>query len=307
MRARYGTILVLIVAAVALLTVPQIRAVEQEEEDIWSEDEPRRGHREHRWFELTDEAIEEILDRIAEKNPEEAEELARLREEDPERFEMKIREIAREHFGKRFKEHMEHRAGGKHHPGPHMPGMGPAPKTGMPGMGPKGEMMRERMREKHEEYLEWLEENYPEEAEKLAGLREERPELYMRHLGLCLKKYGRICEAAKRNPELAEVLKEDLELKERRDELLREIRATTDDDEKEELVEELGQVVGSRFDLIVRRKQIEYEQLREKLEELKKEVEQREAEVAKWKEAKDQEVEERVKELVGRTEEFDWD
>jgi len=183
-------------------------------------------------------------------------------------------------------------------------------------MGPGGtlgegrrEMMRGRMRERHAEYIEWLEKNHPEEAEKLAELREKKPELYMRHIALSLKKYGRIAEAAKGNPELAKVLKEDLELKKERDKLLRKITAASDDGEKKESVEQLQEVIGSRFDLIVRRKQIEYEQLLKKLEKLRERVKESEAEVEKWKDAefKNENVKVRLEKLISRKEEFGWD
>ncbi len=183
-------------------------------------------------------------------------------------------------------------------------------------MGPGGtfgegrrEMMRGRIRERHTEYIEWLKKNYPDEAEKLAELREKKPDLYMRHIVLSLKRYGRIAEAAKENPELAEVLKEDLEFKKERDKLLRKIRAASDDDEKKESVEQLQEVIGSRFDLIVRRKQMEYEQLLKKLEKLRERVKESEAEVGKWKDAefKNENVKVRLGELISRTEEFRWD
>ena len=47
-------------------------AVEKEEENVWFEDEPRGGMR---WFELTDEASERIMNRLKETNPEKAKEL----------------------------------------------------------------------------------------------------------------------------------------------------------------------------------------------------------------------------------------
>lgn len=289
MKKVYGTILTMVMVLMMVWVLP-CQAVE-EEEDIWVEDEPRWGQGR---FELTDEVIERILERIAERNPDEAEELRELREENPDEF----MEIMRQRCRKRFKERME----GRFRPRPHMPFVGP------PGKGPKaGPPFGERLRFMHDKYLEWLERNYPQEAEKLARLREERPELYMRQLGLSWKKFGRIAEAARENPELAEVLKHDLELRERRDEIIREIRATTDKDKKEQLIGQLKELVSNRFDLIVKRKQIEYEHLRKKLEELRKEVEQRKAEVAKWKEAKDEQVKKRVDELIGEAEEFTWD
>ena len=129
----------------------------------------------------------------------------------------------------------------------------------------------------------------------------------MRRLWLSKKQYGRIAEATRENPKLAKVLKEDLELKKKRDKLLGRIRAVSDEKKKKELTAQLEEIVGDRFDLIVRRKQIRYEQLRKKLEKLKKQVKQSEAEVEKWNELKDEKVKERLEELISQTEKFNWD
>ena len=170
-------------------------------------------------------------------------------------------------------------------------------------------MIREQMHERHTEYLEWLEKNYPEKAKKLAELKEEKPKLYRRQIGLSLKKYGRIAKASKENPELAEALKEDLELKKERDKLLRKIRAATDDDKKKKLVKKLEEVVDSRFDLIVKRKQIRYEMTSKRLEKLREQVKQSKAEVEKWKDAKfkNENVKARLEELTSKIESFKWD
>ena len=49
------------------------------------------------------------------------------------------------------------------------------------------------------------------------------------------------------------------------------------------LVKELEEIVSLQFDLIVKRKELAYEDMNKKLEELKKEIEQRKTEVEKWK------------------------
>jgi len=315
MKKTYGTILVLSTATVILLTASlACWAAEKEEESIWHANSPelRRGR-----FELTDEAIEHMMVRLREANPERAKELKKLREKKPEQFKAELREIMREQFAGRFGEHREG-----------IGGRGPGPREGVPfmergGFG-EGRGMRdrererrdperrerterwgERLRERYAEYLEWLKENYPEEAEQLAELKEAKPELHMRQFWLSYRKYRRIFEASEENPELVEVLKEDLELKSKRDKLLGKIRAVSGD-EKKELVKKLENVVGSRFDLIVKRKQITYEQLRKELEELKERVKESEAEVEKWKKVKSKKVNERLEELIGRTEEFNW-
>jgi len=320
MKTTYGTILVLAMMVVVLTAPVPCGAAEKEEKSIWSEDKPGRGHKR---FELTEEKIEHIMNRLKKANPEEAEELEQLREKDAEKFKAELRKVMRERFGKRFREHRKERSErmkrhsermGRHsermkrhsermkeHWGQYMKkcggpfGGGDWPRgMGLPGM-------------RHGRYFEWLEENYTDEAEKLAELIEKDVDLYLKQLGLSLKKYGRIAEAAKENPALAEVLKEDLELKQRRNKLLRRIRAASDD-ERRELVKELEEVVSSRFDLIVKRKQIEYEQMLKKLEKLKKRVEESESKVEKWKDAefKKESVKARLGELVGETDEFRW-
>jgi hypothetical protein len=329
MKTSYGTILVLAMMVVLLTAALPCGAAEKEEKSIWSEDKPGCGHKR---FELTEEKIEHIMNRLKKTNPEEAEELEKLREEDPEKFKAELRKVMRERFGKKFREHRKERSErmkrhsermGRHsermkrhsermkeHWGRYMKRCGGPGGPGSPG-GPFGGgdwprgMGLPGMR--HGRYFEWLEENYTDEAEKLAELIEKDVDLYLKQLGLSLKKYGRIAEAATENPELAEVLKEDLELKKKRGRLLRRIGAASDD-ERGELVKELEEVIGSRFDLIVKRKQIEYEQMLKKLEKLKKRVEESESKVEKWKDAefKKESVKARLGELVGETDEFRW-
>lgn len=299
MKTSYGTILVLAIAAALFTTALPCRAVEKEkeEENIWSEDaakgEPGR-------FRLTEEGIERIMNQLAETEPNKAAELKQLREKDPEKFKVELRKVMREQFGKRFKERLEEQSERpmRKHGGPFGPG-GIPPGPVLPGMG---------MHWRYDKYLDWLKENYAEEAEKLAKLSGKDMDLYSRQLGLSLKKYGPIAEAAGENPQLAEVLKEDLVLKQQQNKLLEEIK-TASDDEKEELVEDLKEVISYRFDLIVKRKQIEYEQLLKKLERLKKEVEQRKIKVEKWKDAKfkNESVKARLEELLSETEKFKWE
>ena len=303
MRNSYYTISLVLVMAAAMLVTPALPcwAVGKEKEDIWLEDEP--GQWPKRW-ELTEEKIEHIMSYLADEEPAKAEELKQLRSKEPEKFKAELRKVMHEKFGKKLREHRQQRAGRKSHLDQDMGRFGA--RRGEGGEWRRREMVRERLQARHAEYIKWLEKNYPEEAEKLAELREEKPELYMKKLWLSKKQYGRIAEAAKKNPQLAEVLKDDLELKRKRDELLRKIGAASEN-EKKELAKELEKVVSSRFDLIVKRKQIRYEQLRKELEKLKEQVKKSEAEVGKWKEAKGEKVRERVEELISRTEKFKWD
>ena len=293
----YRKILVLMMVMVTVLLGAALPcgAVEKEnEQSNCIENEPNQRHK---WFELTDEKVERIMSRLSESDPEKAKELEQLRQEDPEKFKAELRKVMREQLGKMAGEHMREysKEGGS---------FAEHKWSDKADNGRKREMSKEGMRGRHTEYLEWLGENYPEETGKLAGLKETNPELYMKELELSLKRYGRIAEAAKRNPELAEVLKQDLELKKDRNKLLGRIKAAGNETEKKELIGELEKVVSNKFDLLIKRKQIAYEQLLKRLERLKGEVKESEAEVEKWKDAKfkDENVKARVEKLLNKPE-----
>jgi hypothetical protein len=341
MKTKYGIILVLAMAAVLSTTALYCRAAEDvnkeevksteplppplggvtEEEDIWSEDTAKG---EHGRPELTEERIEYIMNRLAETEPNKAKELKQLQEKDPEKFKAELRKVMREQFGKKFRERVEKRRK-PFGPGNAPPAPYPMPSpNGMPmplemGMqkpiepfGPGHVMPEMGMHWKYDKYLEWLKENYAdvakqlEEAKKLAEQNGNWRE-YWKQFGLGLKKYGRIAEADRENPRLAEVLKKDLMLRQQQDQLLEEIKAAGDKD-KEELAKDLKEVLNNRFDVIIERKQIEYEQLLEKLERLKNDVEQRKAKMEKWKDTKfkNDSVKARIEELLGKSDEFTW-
>ena len=162
------------------------------------------------------------------------------------------------------------------------------------------------MQKSHEEYIKWLEKNYPDEAQKLEELQEKDPEQYFRGAFVSRRKYGRIMDTEKRNPELAEVLKEDLEIQGLRVELLEQIKQA-DEKKREELVKELESLVGRRFDLIVRKKQLQYEDLQKRLEKMRAELKQRQQEVKKLQESKEEAIKERLSELVGQDEKVSWE
>jgi hypothetical protein len=245
-------------------------------------------------------AIEAMMERIANADPQRAEELEKLRETDPEKFKKEISKTMRE-MSRRPVRGWDRQEGRQ--------GRGQRMEMPFETRGQRGRRWPAIMRQRHEEYLEWLQDNYPDQATELIELRKQDPQLYMRKLGLSFKTYGKIAEAAKENLKLAETLKEDLELKKQRDSLLSRIKDTTDDKKKQQLVKELEEVVSARFDLIVKRTQIRYEQLSKKLERLKKELKQKEAQVEKWKdpEFKKQNVKARLEKLLSETEKFRWE
>ncbi len=301
-RQTFGGLILAIAILTALVTPPcpaqeKGKEKEKQEKSIWTEEEPRgprrpegpregpggpegpwaeEGRRGPRggppWFELTDETIERIMKDLAQSEPAKAAELSKLREKDPEKFRTELMAAAREHFDKVIRERME-----------------------------------ARRRQMQTEYLEWLAKNYPEEAKKLAETKDKDPNLYIKKFGLSMERYGPIFRV-RENPELCEILKEDLELKEKAEQLLTKIKSAGSENEKKELTSQLEKIVGRRFDLIVKRKEIAYAQLLRRLEELKKHVEENKAEITKWKDAKfkDENVKKRVEELSGIGG-FKWD
>jgi hypothetical protein len=291
---------VFFVIAALLLSCTFSSPVIAAEEDIWS-DEPAKTPRR---FQLTDERIEQILNRIAEKAPQRAEELKRLRKEDPEKFNEQIRaELAKIQpppkpgpEGPRGERDFSRRRPTE------SPTPGDRPRTR--GQGRTGRW-RENMQRRHEEYIQWLEKRYPDEAERLDELQQNDPEQYFKSVFSSMRKYGRIMDAEKRNPELADILKEDLEIQDLRVELLEQIKQSNDK-KREELVKQLEDLVSRRFDLIVRKKQLQYEDLQKRLQEMQAELKQRQLEVRKLQETKDKALKERLEELIGQTEKVNW-
>ena len=272
---RTFTILLILSFAVIILLGPEAssKAAEQKDKSTQANDVPKRRHKR---FELPDEKVDRIINRLKETDPEKAEELAKPRTEDPEKFKAELKEAVRAGVVKRV--------GPRKKPAV-KPDFGPGVRQGAWHSGPKDEIS-DLMNKKYDEHLEWLRENYPQQAETLSKLKENQPDTYREQIALSLKEYGEIAEASKNNPQLAEMLKEGLGLKEQRDKLLEKIRVTTDEGEKEKLVRELEGVVSRNFALVAKRKQIEHEQLLKKLEKLQEKIKQSEAEVKKWEDAK---------------------
>jgi hypothetical protein len=240
--------------------------------DIFAE--PGGGRGGPRFFKLSEEMIKRVMDALEKSNPEKAKELAKLREKDPEQFKAELRIHGHDEFGKMFREQME-----------------------------------SRRRRWETDYVEWLGKNYPREAEDIKKHKDKDPELYNRMIWLSMERYGEIFRASRENPELAVILKEDLELRDKRDELLKKIKAAKEEEEKKKLSAELREVAGDRFDLIVRRKEIAYEQLLKRLEELKKQVEKNKAEIAEWKDPKfkEENVKKHLDDLLKGLPKFRWD
>lgn len=263
--------LIVFTLLITLTTLPcpgtEKAETKEDANSIWTEDEPR-GYRSRRW-ELTDEEIERLLKTLEAKK---AKELTKLRETEPEKFRNELRNQARDEFEKVIRERIE-----------------------------------QWRKARRAEFLEWLEKNSRREARELTKLKGKDPELYNKKFDLVWRKYRRIYEAWRRNPDLGKVLLEDLGLKKRVEELVGAIKNTKDDKKKNELRAKLKGVVSARFDLIVRRQQIAYKQLLKRLEELQKQINENRDQMIKSrdKKVKEREVEARIIDLLDPN--FKWD
>jgi hypothetical protein len=270
-----GIILVLTIAVVITMAALPCPADEKKEDEtsLFAEDD-QRGPRSRRGrIELTEEEIGRILESLKKSDPEKAKELVKLREKDLD----ELRNELRRHGGDEYNKIIHER-------------------------------IAKWRQQRRAEFIDWLQKNYRREARELATLKSRDPDLYDKKLDSLRRKLDPIREAERRNPELAVVLKEDLKLQERRDELVAKIGAAKSENEKKKLVAQLQEVVAGRYDLIVRQRQIAYERLLRRLEELQKWINKSRAKIAEYrkKEAKVQEVNRRMQELLEGKKEFEW-
>ena len=315
-KLKKNSFCLLAIIVVSVLSMPATVLAEDRDLD---RERPRHGMHQR---------SEEILEKIAENDPEKAEGLRKLRDEDPEAFGEQMHRYMEEKLwqtrkGKNRRNQprepdrpddkrgmqgfgatggrggMTGRGG---RPG-HFQGKGGVSMGGMTGRGGK---WKERMQKKHEEFVEWLGKNYPKEGQGLEKLKDKDPGQYIKQVFEKLKKYGEIMEVEKKNPEYAKVLKEDLELKQTRDSLMRKLK-NADADQKEVLQAELKDVVSERFDIVIKKKEFKYKHLKQKLEKLQKQVANRQAELDKLVQSKDKAIADRMKELVGESEKLNWD
>ncbi len=276
MEKSRAIILVLAMTAVFAVSTQPCVGDQKDDQDIFTEDEdrgPRRGPGRGR-FELTDEEVDRILKDLKERSPEKAKELAEIRTKNPDKFRDELRKHGREEFGKVVRERID-----------------------------------KWRQQRRADFLEWLAKNLPDEAEELAKSKERSPDIYDQKYELASRKYRRAFEESRRSPELEKVLIEDIRLQKRRDQLLSKIHAAKNRSEKNKLTEKLQEVVGHRYDLIVRRKQIAYERLLRWLEELQNRIKESRADIAKAQDTKIKagNIKKRTEELLEEKKGFPWD
>jgi len=281
MEKRRGIILALAIAAAILTATLPCPADNNDKEgdgifqeaDRQDERSPRgRGRRR---FELTEDETNRVMEGLKKRNPEKAKELSKLRKKDPEKFRNELWRNALQELEKIGRERIE-----KWH------------------------------RQRRAEFLEWLEKNFPDETKELAQLKNANQDLYNKKYELVWRKYGRIFDESRRNPESewAKVLLEDMKLQNRRNELVAKIKSTKNKESERKLIADLEEVIALRYDVILKRKQMGFERLLQRLEGLRKQISENRTDILKYQDPKTKEenVKQRAKELLEEKKKF-WD
>lgn len=249
---------------------------------------------------LDENYVNQILEELKQTDPNQAQKLENLRQENPRLFQVEIRKLAWE----QHKMAQEGPEAGHIHRGQAMQG---SPGENGP-MGPRGmDRGHERLHEMETEFLSWLAKNEPNDANQLAGLKDKDPLAYARRLAVEMKKYRPIIEAERTNPALADLLKKNIGLKEKRNALLEKIKGTTDEKQKKDLTAQLKEVIGDQFDVIIQKKQLQYEDLKKRLDELQKEVNTSQSDLDNYKKNKEDLIKKHLDDLINKSGQFDWD
>lgn len=279
-----------------LLLVSPLPAQEQpqKQENIWQSDwEAEEAARSEAF-------AQRVLEAVKERDPQRAEELRKLYEENADRF---WEEVRRE-FRDRQRDSQA----------PDRPGDRPRgqrdtrPGERERGRGPENDRnpWQEHLQRQHEEFMKWLEEKDPAYAAELTEMKEKNPEEYLNQSREAWRRYEPIMRAEWDNPELARIMMQDLNLQKQRDDILRRLR-TSNGEDKEVLMKELEKVVSARFDLIILKKQMMYDELHRRLQKLQQELEKRQSELAELQNTKQQNVQDRIRELTTQVEKINWD
>jgi len=244
-------------------------------EGIWTEDLQRR--------EVSKERLDLIIKAASQGKAEEEKRLRKLYADDQEKFWGQIRE-----FFQRNR--------------PPARGAGPGPR-GPNGPGPRGgARWRERLQRQHDELLALIKEYRPDLAARLTQLRESDKDSdrdkYFREFLAQRRIWGPVLEARKRgDTRLADLLIADIGLVEDRDALLREIHCAGEK-RRQKLMEELKEVISKRFDLILKKKRLQYEELRRRLKRLQEELDRKQKELENLTGNKKQAIITRLNKLV---------
>ncbi len=271
----------IIILTVLTLTMASTALAQTDGNDFWSDD--------HKSWQPTAEMVERTLDRLAQNDPQKAQQLRQMQQENPQAFEKEIRQLIKDRVQNRL------------HQGPQ-----PRPEHNKKGPGKEPGRFRRRMQQEKDLFEQWLQTHYPDQALTLEKLQDTNPELYRRELMETIHQYGHLYRAEKENPQLAQVLKKDMRLKQAESDLVDEINDSQNEQEKQELTAELEKVLSQRFDIIIQRKQLQTQQMQQRLEKLQQELNKKKSDIENLETRKEKEIKLRLKEILSPDQQLQW-
>jgi len=247
-------------------------------DDIWQE----VSFESEQSVDLEDPRIQRMFEEIRQSDPDKAEQMEKLRNEDPAKFAELIRVEIRNALKPKAK-----------------PDNTASEET------EKTPEWQEQLQKRHEYFMEWFCREYPSDHGELVKVRDADAEKYVQRVMDMMAIYEPIQRAQRYNPPLADVMKQDIELQKQRDALLLQIRKAVAE-EQPRLLKDLETLVAARFDIIVQKKELQYESLRKRLDKLEVQLDQQALELENLKKNKAQTVEDHIRELMSRTETIAW-
>ncbi|MFQ5864558.1 MAG: hypothetical protein ACE5IW_04940 [bacterium] len=153
--------------------------------------------------------------------------------------------------------------------------------------------------EKEREALAFLEELAPFRLKHIRRLKQHRPEQYHRVLVEVLERQRMLLDLEIDDPERAELIKKQIQLENRTEELAHTFRMSEDETEKAQLEKDLRSALSELFDLRELEKQREIERLEKQLKELKNMVKKR-------KDHRGEIIQKRLDQMLGKVDYLDW-
>jgi hypothetical protein len=166
------------------------------------------------------------------------------------------------------------------------------------------EKMRQWEQERNAEYIAWLKKNYPEEAARLEKIQKDTPRAFNRQMRESRKIYVQIMDMMSENPKIAENMKEQLEVINKRTVLIKRAASLANEIKKakgpkrDKLVKQLKDTLSIRIDLIVVLAKLKYEVLEEKIKQLNIQIAKQKKETEKFIQKKDEEIAKRMERLL---------
>ena len=145
---RKKSIFVLMIIIISVVSIPSITMAE---DNIWVDDKDTAKPGQPDLQRMTN----ELLERIAQQDPEKAKQLRELRDKDPEKFKEQMRREAAQRFGRNRGQQNESMRRGRAAGQPPTPGEGFGHSEHNNGEGP-GRRWKDRVQKRHDEFVDWL-------------------------------------------------------------------------------------------------------------------------------------------------------